>query len=95
VTRPALVERYLTRLGREDIILRAEAVNEPRAGYASGADFYPGQRLMHDVFGEGEVAAVEGNPADPVIDVRFVQAGRRRLIASRAPITSLDPVKPA
>lgn len=95
VTRPALVERYLTRLGREDIILRAEAVNEPRAGYASGADFYPGQRLMHDVFGEGEVAAVEGNPADPVIDVRFVQAGRRRLIASRAPIRSLEPAKPA
>ncbi|WP_447553130.1 ATP-dependent helicase [Vreelandella sp. EE22] len=90
-----LVERYLKRLNREDIVLTAQAVNEVQARYAETLEFYPGQRLLHDVFGEGEVAAVEGNPADPVIDVRFTQAGRRRLIARRAPITSLDPAKPA
>lgn len=60
-----------------------------KAGYSSDTRFYPGQRLHHAVFGEGEVAAVEGNPSDPVIDVRFDQAGRRRLIASRAPIKLL------
>ncbi|UYF98482.1 ATP-dependent helicase [Halomonas sp. GD1P12] len=89
----ALIERYLTRLGREDIPLTtAPAGKAPAQG---AGEFYPGQRLMHEVFGEGEVAAVEGNPQDPVIDVRFTQAGRRRLIARRAPITLLETARPA
>ncbi|MGM0824748.1 MAG: ATP-dependent helicase [Pseudomonadota bacterium] len=88
VTAPALVQRYLTQLGRDDIVLSAPEIQEPRATYAASA-YYPGQRLHHAVFGEGEVATVEGNPSDPVIDVRFDQAGRRRLIASRAPIERL------
>jgi DNA helicase-2/ATP-dependent DNA helicase PcrA len=88
VTAPALVQRYLTQLGRDDIVVSAPEVQEPRATYA-GSAFYPGQRLHHAVFGEGEVATVEGSPSDPVIDVRFDQAGRRRLIASRAPIERL------
>jgi len=33
---------------------------------------------------------VEGSASDPVIDVRFDQAGRRRLIARRAPIELLE-----
>lgn len=96
VSAPGMVKRYLARLGRDDIALTPPQVQEAAAAYASAAPFYPGQRLLHAVFGEGEVAAVEGNPADPVIDVRFAQAGRRRLIASRAPIERLDPpVQPA
>ncbi|MGP9663560.1 ATP-dependent helicase [Halomonas sp. AOP22-C1-8] len=88
---PAIVQRYLERLGRDDITLTAPEVKEPQAAYAPGEHFYPGQRLHHAVFGEGEIASVEGNPSDPVIDVRFVQAGRRRLIARRAPIERLEP----
>ncbi|WP_447955683.1 ATP-dependent helicase [Vreelandella sp. EE7] len=95
VSAKALIERYLKRLGREDITLACAEVNEAKGAYQALAEFYPGQKLRHEVFGEGEVAAVEGSPSDPVIDVRFVQAGRRRLIARRAPITSLDPVGPA
>ncbi|AIA76511.1 DNA helicase UvrD [Halomonas campaniensis] len=91
VTSPSLVKRYLERLGRTDIELAAPQVNEAAASYQADAHFYPGQRLMHAVFGEGEVASVEGNPSDPVIDVRFAQAGRRRLIARRAPIECLEP----
>lgn len=91
VTSPSLVKRYLERLGRTDIELAAPQVNEAAAGYRADAHFYPGQRLIHAVFGEGEVASVEGNPSDPVIDVRFAQAGRRRLIARRAPIECLEP----
>ncbi|MCW4148275.1 ATP-dependent helicase [Halomonas sp. 18H] len=88
VTSPSLVGRYLSQLGRDDIELAAPQIQAPQAGYTASA-FYPGQRLHHAVFGEGEVATVEGNPSDPVIDVRFDQAGRRRLIASRAPIERL------
>ena len=91
VASPSLVKRYLERLGRTDIELAAPQVNEAAAGYRADAHFYPGQRLIHAVFGEGEVASVEGNPSDPVIDVRFAQAGRRRLIARRAPIECLEP----
>ncbi|MBZ5486726.1 ATP-dependent helicase [Halomonas aquamarina] len=91
VASPAIVKRYLERLGRSDITLSVPEVQEPRASYAAHEHFYPGQRLHHAVFGEGEVASVEGSPADPVIDVRFAQAGRRRLIARRAPIERLDP----
>ncbi len=90
VNAPSLVERYLKKIGREDIALAAPQVNETVAGYRVHSHFYPGQRLLHAVFGEGEVAAVEGNPSDPVIDVRFVQAGRRRLIARRAPIEIME-----
>lgn len=96
VQSPSLVARYLERVGRADIALAAPQVKESSAGYQAGSHYYPGQRLLHAVFGEGEVAAVEGNPSDPVIDVRFVQAGRRRLIARRAPIEVMEPpVQPA
>ncbi|WP_249978740.1 ATP-dependent helicase [Vreelandella olivaria] len=91
VSSPTLVKRYLNRLGRDDIELAVSQVQETAAGYQGLSHFYPGQRLLHAVFGEGEVAAVEGNPLDPVIDVRFAQAGRRRLIAKRAPIECLEP----
>ncbi|MFG6666684.1 ATP-dependent helicase [Halomonas sp. HNIBRBA4712] len=91
VASKALVERYLARLGREEIVVRSSAGGTGRVEAA--AEFYPGQRLVHEVFGEGEVAAVEGNPADPVIDVRFTSAGRRRLIARRAPITLVEPAR--
>ncbi len=91
VTSPSLVRRYLERLGRTDIELAAPQANEAMASYQADTHFYPGQRLRHAVFGEGEVASVEGNPSDPVIDVRFAQAGRRRLIARRAPIERLEP----
>ena len=96
VQSPSLVARYLERVGHADIALAAPQVKESSAGYQAGSHYYPGQRLLHAVFGEGEVAAVEGNPSDPVIDVRFVQAGRRRLIARRAPIEVMEPpVQPA
>lgn len=92
VTCPELAGRYLAALEREDITLTAASVADaspaPQAGRATM--FFPGQRLRHAVFGDGEVATVEGNPDDPVIDVRFLRAGRRRLIARRAPIEPLD-----
>ena len=89
VTRPDLVGRYLAALGL-NLTLEGppdSGVAEPVAPYGK---FRPGQRLRHAVFGEGEVQAVEGDPANPVIEVRFRHAGRRRLIARRAPIELLQ-----
>ncbi|MGE4533675.1 ATP-dependent helicase [Halomonas sp.] len=88
VARPALVRRYLTALGRELPLAEAEAgVAEAVAAYRT---FDVGQRLRHAVFGEGEIDLVEGDPDNPVIEVRFRHAGRRRLIARRAPIELLQ-----
>lgn len=89
VTRPALVEHYLARLGAS---LPLAAAGPP--GVAEGGPDYRafdvGQRLRHAVFGEGEIDLVEGDPDNPVIEVRFRHAGRRRLIARRAPIELLE-----
>ncbi|MGR2738826.1 ATP-dependent helicase [Billgrantia sp. Q4P2] len=100
VASPELVSRYLAAVGHDGVRLvqRAHAVAEPGARYATQS-YRPGQWLRHAVFGEGEVVVVEGDPADPVIEVNFKQAGRRRLLACRAPIELLvnegAPTKPA
>jgi DNA helicase-2/ATP-dependent DNA helicase PcrA len=90
VVSPQLVSRYLATLGHDGIKVtqREPEVGETRAAYAA-QPYRPGQRLRHAVFGEGEVIVVEGDPADPVIEVDFTQAGRRRLLACRAPIELL------
>ncbi|APX93583.1 DNA helicase UvrD [Halomonas sp. 1513] len=89
VASPALVERYLTASGRTlDVSAAASGVASPPGHYAAAA-FDVGQRVRHAVFGEGEIQVVEGDPANPVIEVRFTHAGKRRLIALRAPLEPL------
>jgi DNA helicase-2/ATP-dependent DNA helicase PcrA len=48
-----------------------------------------GQRLRHEAFGEGVIEEVSGNDANPLIEVRFTDGTKRRLIATRAPVTAL------
>ncbi|MGQ4877369.1 ATP-dependent helicase [Billgrantia sp. LNSP4103-1] len=91
VSSPTLVARYLSAVGAGGLTLtqRSPVVGEPAGAYTP-QPYQPGQRLRHAVFGEGEVVVVEGDPADPVIEVNFKQAGRRRLLACRAPIELLS-----
>jgi DNA helicase-2/ATP-dependent DNA helicase PcrA len=89
VSSPDLVGRYLSALGSALPITAAapDRISERVAGDRMAAgNFWPGQRLRHAVFGEGEVGLVEGDPTNPVIEVHFEHAGRRRLIARLAPI---------
>lgn len=51
------------------------------------ANYQVGQRLVHAVFGQGKITVIEGNPANPVLEVAFNEAGTRRLVASLAPIS--------
>ncbi|WP_348815813.1 ATP-dependent helicase [Halomonas sp. H10-59] len=83
VAEPALVGRYLNALGQPLPIKALERA--PGNGH-----YQVGERIRHGVFGDGEVALVEGDPANPVIEVRFDRAGKRRLIAHRAPIERLS-----
>ncbi|WP_246116408.1 ATP-dependent helicase [Cobetia crustatorum] len=48
-----------------------------------------GQRLHHDAFGEGVIEEVSGNETNPLIEVRFADGNKRRLIATRAPLKLL------
>lgn len=93
VREPDMVGAYLQRVGLEHVgrglVPRARETEAPVAerGARSGASWQVGDRVRHASFGDGEVLVVEGNEANPVIDVRFESAGRRRLIAARAPLT--------
>ncbi|MEG3114744.1 ATP-dependent helicase [Salinicola sp. 4072] len=93
VREPDMVGAYLQRVGLEHVgrglVPRAREAETPAVerGAESGASWQVGDRVRHASFGDGEVLVVEGNEANPVIDVRFESAGRRRLIAARAPLT--------
>lgn len=93
VTRPPLMERYLARLGTS-LPLTSSAASGVAEAAGDYRIFDVGQRLRHAVFGEGEIDLVEGDPDNPVIEVRFHHAGRRRLIARRAPIELLEGDRP-
>ncbi|ABE58964.1 ATP-dependent helicase [Chromohalobacter israelensis] len=84
VRAPEVVGPYLERCGVRLPVTRVE-----ESATAATRHWEVGQWVRHGVFGEGEIVVLEGDPANPVIEVRFTQAGRRRLIAARAP---LEPV---
>ena len=92
VEEPALVQRYLDALDVSLPLELAEGahVAERDTNYKAAMRYRPGDKLRHEVFGDGEILVVEGDPDNPVIDVRFVHAGRRRLIARRAPLEILQ-----
>ncbi|WP_372614181.1 ATP-dependent helicase [Halomonas sp.] len=88
VSFPDLVGRYLSALGSALPVTSAAPEGIAEGSMPKGS-LRVGQRLRHAVFGEGEVSLVEGDPANPVIEVHFDHAGRRRLIARLAPIELL------
>ncbi|MGM0983948.1 MAG: ATP-dependent helicase [Pseudomonadota bacterium] len=91
VADPNLVRRYLAALGHSlPVVGLPAAQDEPSKPRTEG--WRVGQALRHAVFGEGQISVVEGDPDNPVIEVHFHQAGRRRLIARRAPIELLEDV---
>ncbi|MFD2190139.1 ATP-dependent helicase [Pistricoccus aurantiacus] len=90
---PELVERYLTAIQASPglKIKPLDRVEHSRAGYfvSSPTTFDIGQRIRHAVFGEGEIQGIEGDPDNPVLEVRFQRAGRRRLVAKYAPMEAM------
>ncbi|SOC56151.1 DNA helicase-2 / ATP-dependent DNA helicase PcrA [Chromohalobacter canadensis] len=92
VRAPEVVGRYFERCGLNLAVTRA---SEPVAESAP-ATWAVGEWVRHEVFGDGEIVVLEGDPANPVIEVRFTQAGRRRLIAARAPLEHVaEPAVPS
>ncbi|MGM0693196.1 MAG: ATP-dependent helicase [Pseudomonadota bacterium] len=92
VSDPDLVRRYLAALGQALPVMAARPDDRVGPVETRAEAFQVGQRLRHTVFGEGRIRVVEGDPDNPVIEVNFQHAGRRRLIARQAPIELLEDV---
>lgn len=77
---PEIVKRYLAHM---DVALEVVPASDPKHRWQKG------DRLVHDSFGQGEVERVEGEGERCLIEVRFARAGKRRLLAARAPVAPL------
>ena len=65
---------------------RAASVPAPRPATRSADEFAPGEKVKHDVFGEGVVVSSSGSGSDTQVTVAFVGEGVKRLMLSFAPI---------
>ena len=65
---------------------RAASTPAPRLATRSADEFAPGERVKHDVFGEGVVVSSSGSGSDTQVTVAFVGEGVKRLMLSFAPI---------
>ena len=65
---------------------RAASTPAPRLATRSADEFAPGERVKHDVFGEGVVVSSTGSGSDTQVTVAFVGEGVKRLMLSFAPI---------
>lgn len=76
---PELVSRYLKAF---DMALPLVPLKDPLH------EWLKGDWLTHESFGRGQVERVEGEAERCILEVRFERAGKRRLLAARAPITA-------
>jgi len=65
---------------------RAASTPAPRPATRSADEFAPGEKVKHDVFGEGVVVSSFGSGSDTQVTVAFVGEGVKRLMLSFAPI---------
>ena len=65
---------------------RAASTPAPRPATRSADEFAPGEKVKHDVFGEGVVVSSSGSGSDTQVTVAFVGEGVKRLMLSFAPI---------
>ncbi|WP_245598912.1 ATP-dependent helicase [Halotalea alkalilenta] len=79
VSDPALVERYLHAFGQALALRQGDRPSLP-------GGWRPGEWIEHATFGRGEIELVEGEGERCILEVRFSTAGKRRLLAARAPI---------
>ena len=73
---------------------RAASTPAPRPATRSADEFPPGERVKHDVFGEGVVVSSSGSGSDTQVTVAFVGEGVKRLMLSFAPIERIVDASP-
>ena len=73
---------------------RAASTPAPRTATRSADEFAPGEKVKHDVFGEGVVVSSSGSGSDTQVTVAFVGEGVKRLMLSFAPIERIVDASP-
>ena len=73
---------------------RAASTPAPRPATRSADEFAPGEKVKHDVFGEGVVGSSSGSGSDTQVTVAFVGEGVKRLMLSFAPIERIVDASP-
>jgi len=73
---------------------RAASTPAPRPATRSTDELAPGERVKHDVFGEGVVVSSSGSGSDTQVTVAFVGEGVKRLMLSFAPIERIVDASP-
>ena len=73
---------------------RAASTPAPRPATRSTDELAPGDRVKHDVFGEGVVVSSSGSGSDTQVTVAFVGEGVKRLMLSFAPIERIVDASP-
>lgn len=80
---------------------RTPSYSAPRQGFGSGAaaglpkqapsaaPVHPGERVLHRVFGEGEVLNVTPMGGDQLVEIRFQKVGVKKIMAAYAKLTPL------
>ena len=73
---------------------RVASTPAPRPATRSTDELAPGERVKHDVFGEGVVVSSSGSGSDTQVTVAFVGEGVKRLMLSFAPIERIVDASP-
>jgi DNA helicase-2/ATP-dependent DNA helicase PcrA len=55
-------------------------------GHRAHTSYRPGQRVFHQKFGDGVIAAVKNTASDQELTIEFIRHGRKLLLASLAPL---------
>ncbi|WP_162299764.1 ATP-dependent helicase [Marinospirillum perlucidum] len=94
VAYPELIRHYWQQVSDRPVPPLTQASKEPpqaaspRLQETSGLQ--PGDRVSHQTFGEGELLRAEGDYPSRLLDIRFDQAGLKRLKEERAPLSRLQ-----
>ena len=80
-----LISRFAKEIGTEYAARRAE-----QAKAAVSADFSVGERVKHNVFGEGTVISVKKISNDAMVEIAFDTVGTKKLMANFAKITKIQ-----
>jgi DNA helicase-2/ATP-dependent DNA helicase PcrA len=80
-----LLDQHQKKFGGRPQIEETKTVFEPE----SAEDFRPGIRVIHPMFGQGEIKSVSGNRANPKLVIHFKNTGRKTLLARFAKLQIL------
>lgn len=84
----SVVQKGKYDLGKELVKQRQQTAN--RAKVAVTVNYQPGERVNHNIFGDGVIVSVRQMAGDAMLEVNFDKVGQKKLMANYAKITKLS-----